>query len=121
MSGRVLLVEPYEEIADVITGVLEDLNYQIDVVTSGRLTAKDLRNNGYRCVFINLDQNSSGCRNEGLRLAEIASELGVPVVLIPDHATAHATIQKNGWLSLTKPFTVEHLEQVIAAAVKRAE
>jgi DNA-binding NtrC family response regulator len=117
MSKRILLLEPYDVVSDLILDILDQLDYEADVETSGNIDQQQLLSRGYDCVFVNLDQNRTEWRNYGLRLAAIASGLGIPVIMIPDHETAAQTIDANGWLRLNKPFTVEHLQDVIARAV----
>jgi DNA-binding NtrC family response regulator len=113
---HVLLIEPYDMIADVIVEILEQLDYEVDVGNSGTLTENDLRARDYHCVLINLDQNASGWRDKGLVLAEFASNVGLPVVMIPDHETATATIEAKGWLHFQKPFSVRDIEDVLLRA-----
>ena len=96
MSKRILLLEPYGAVADVIKDLLDQLDYVADVETSGHVNEHDLRSRGYHCVLVNLDQNRTDWRDYGLRLATIASGLGIPVVMIPDHETAAKTIKENG-------------------------
>ena len=115
MSKRILLVEPYDMVAGTIVDILEQLDYEADVVMSGHLREKDLNAADYHCVLINLDQNRSEWRDHGLRLAEVASKAGLPVVLIPDHQTA-AIIEANGWLQLPKPFTLHGMKEVLGRA-----
>ncbi len=117
MSKRVLLLEPYSVVAEVITDLLVDLDFEAQVVTSGVLDENDLRLGGYDCVLINLDQNRSEWRNYGLKLAQMASQLGIPVVMIPDHDIAAKTIDANGWLRINKPFTIKNLQDVIERAI----
>jgi DNA-binding NtrC family response regulator len=117
MSKRVLLLEPYDVVADVITDLLDQLGYATDVVTSGSIDKTDLHDKSYRCVLVNLDQNRAEWQNYGLRLAQMAAELGIPVVMIPDHETAAQTIDAKGWLRIAKPFTVANLQKVIERAV----
>jgi DNA-binding response OmpR family regulator len=88
MGKRILLLEPYDVVADVITEVLDQLDYEADVVASGRLDENDLRARNYDCVLINLGQNRTEWREYGLRLAELASALGIPVMMIADHQVA---------------------------------
>ena len=57
-------------------------------------------------VLINLDQNRTEGRKGGPQLAEAASTLGLPVIMIPDHELAAQTIKAKGWLHLNKPFTI---------------
>jgi DNA-binding response OmpR family regulator len=117
VSKRILLLEPYGAVADVIKDLLDQLDYTADVETSGHVNEHDLRSRGYHCVLVNLDQNRTDWRDYGLRLATIASGLGIPVVMISDHETAAKTIKENGWLRLRKPFTIENLENTLNRAV----
>jgi DNA-binding NtrC family response regulator len=121
MSRRILLVEPYDVLADLLVDILEHLDYETVVVSSGTIRESDLRETEYHCVLINLDQNSSRWRNKGLRLAEVASKVGLPVVMIPDHATATAIIEANGWLHFQKPFTLANVEHVMRAARRQPD
>jgi hypothetical protein len=81
------------------------------------MSEEDLTKSRYECVLINLDQNSDQWRNSGLCLAERASRLHLPVVMIADHNVAAATISANGWQAVRKPFTVAKLESAITEAV----
>lgn len=116
MSRRVLLLEPYEAVADLIMELLDELDYEAVIETSGRLDAEVLKSGTYHCVLVNLDQNRSTWRDYGLKLAAMASERGVPVIMIPDHEIAAKTIDANGWLRLEKPFTAQGLQKVLARA-----
>ena len=55
MSKRVLLLEPYDVIADMITDLLNQLGYTADVVTSGAIDKTHLQKKSYHCVLVNLD------------------------------------------------------------------
>jgi DNA-binding NtrC family response regulator len=117
MGKRILLIEPYSDLADVIGFFLEELGFQFDLVTDPTICGNDLTKRRYQCVLINLDQNSDRWRDLGLRLAERASRLRLPVVMIADHEVAAATIAANGWKPVQKPFTLAKLESAIAEAV----
>jgi DNA-binding NtrC family response regulator len=119
MKKRVLLIEPYDVVADLLTDVLDQLDYVTDVVASGHIDEEELRAKAYRCVFINLDQKKAESRQSGLKLAAIATKLGVPVIMIPDHETADEIIAANGWLRIRKPFTIGNLEDTIAQAMRK--
>jgi DNA-binding response OmpR family regulator len=54
MPEYVLLIEPYELVADLLVEVLEHLDYEADVVSSGSVQDSDLRAKDYHCVLINL-------------------------------------------------------------------
>ena len=43
MSKRVLLLEPYDSVAEVIAILLDDLKYEAEIVTSGTIDENDLR------------------------------------------------------------------------------
>ena len=117
MSKRILLLEPYDVVADLIRDLLDQLDYVTDVETSGDFDEQGLRSRGYHCVLVNFDQNRTDWRDYGLRLATIAAGLGIPVVMIPDHETAAKTIEANGWLGLRKPFTIANLADALNRAV----
>jgi DNA-binding response OmpR family regulator len=117
MGKRILLIEPYVDLADMIGFYLEELGYQFDVVTDAAMSVEDLTKSHYECVLINLDQNSDQWRNSGLCLAERACSVHLPVVMIADHEVAAATISAKGWKSVRKPFTVAKLESAIDEAV----
>jgi DNA-binding response OmpR family regulator len=119
MRERVLLIEPYELIAELLVEVLENLDYESDVISSGDVRESDLRAKEYHCVLVNLDQNTPGWRNKGLRLAAMASSIGLPVVMIPDHKMAISEIEANGWLHFAKPFTLANVEHVLRAATRQ--
>jgi DNA-binding NtrC family response regulator len=117
MSKRVLLLEPYDVVAAVITDLLDQLGYAADVVTSGSIDKTYLQEKSYHCVLVNLDQNRTEWQDYGLRLAQMASDLGIPVIMIPDHETAAQMIDAKGWLRISKPFTMANLQKVIERAV----
>jgi DNA-binding response OmpR family regulator len=121
MTKHILLLEPYEAIAHVITDLLNQLGYQTDVLASGTVDTNYLLRKPYHCVLINLDQNTSGWHDYGLRLATLASRSGIPVVMIPDHTTAARTIEANGWLRLKKPFSIANLQDAITLAVAKRQ
>jgi DNA-binding NtrC family response regulator len=117
MAKRVLLVEPYDVIADILVEILDQLHYETEVIESDSFRRKDLRAGEYHCVLINIDQNSTEWRDNGLRLAAMASQAGLAVVMIPDHETGDKVIRANGWLHLHKPFTINDIDDVITRAV----
>jgi CheY-like chemotaxis protein len=117
VAGRILLVEPYQDIAEILGLYLEDLGYQFDLVTNTDVDEEYLASKSYDCVLVNIDQNSDSWRDAGLRLAEKASRLSVPVVMIADHAFAAQAATAKGWKPIQKPFTLERLRSAISQAV----
>jgi len=116
MRERMLLIEPYDDVADVISLYLEELGYEFDIVANAGAEAELLIGEPYECVLINVDQSNNQWRGQGVHLAETASRNHTPVVMNaerePDAATA-----ESGWVPLRKPFTLEKLETAIAQAV----
>jgi DNA-binding NtrC family response regulator len=96
---------------------LEDLGYQFDLVTNTDVDEEYLASKSYDCVLVNIDQNSDSWRDAGLSLAEKASRLSVPVVMIADHAFAAQAATAKGWEPIQKPFTLERLQSAISQAV----
>jgi DNA-binding NtrC family response regulator len=113
----ILLIEPYEGLVEILGYFLEELGYQYDVVTGTEVDEKDLTKKSYVCVLINIDQNSRPWRECGVNLAETASKLNVPVVMIADHEVDAATVAAKGWAPVQKPFTVEKLASAISQAL----
>jgi DNA-binding NtrC family response regulator len=113
---RILLAEPRQDIAELLGLYLEDLGYKFDLVTIPD-DEEYLSGNSYACVLVDLDQNNEFWRGAGLSLAEKASRLSVPVVIIADHTVAASTITAKGWKPLKKPFTAEEIQHAIFQAV----
>ena len=116
MSKYVLLFEPYEMLAEMLTLSMEELGFKVDIGNSSCDGDKDLHARQYACVFINLDQNCQDWHAHGLMLADKASKFGLPVVMIPDNPEAQAVIQANGWLQIRKPFKLVALKDVMERA-----
>jgi DNA-binding NtrC family response regulator len=117
MAKRILLVEPSQDIAEILRIYLEELGYQFEVVIHTEIDADCLASNSYDCVLVDIDQNSESWRDAGLSLAEKASRLSVPVVMIADHALAVQAATAKGWEPIQKPFTLERLQSAISQAV----
>ncbi len=117
MTSRVLLIEPYDDIATIIGLYLEDLGHEFDLVTDAGAGEQRLTAAAYDFVLINVDQNSNDWRDQGMRLARRAAGHQIPVVMIADHKLDAATAASKGWTVLRKPFTLEKIETAISQAV----
>lgn len=117
MTGRILLIEPYREVADLITACLEDMGYSVDLITDAVLPGALPNRGDYACAFINLDQNKVGWREQGLSLATILSERGLPIVMIPDHQSDVGALEQHDWFYIRKPFSVDRLQAVVKKAI----
>ncbi len=116
MKKYVLLFEPYKILADVLVLSMETLGFKVDIGNSSSDGIDDLRARPYACIFINLDQNYKDWHSHGLMLANKASEIGLPVVMIPDNPEAEDVIQAKGWLQIKKPFKLDALKDVMERA-----
>jgi DNA-binding NtrC family response regulator len=117
MGERILLIEPYCEVANIICMYLEELGHDFELVTDAAAGREHLTKASYTCALINVDQNSEEWRDRGIRLAETAARNHLPVVMIADHELDAATAKQNGWIEIRKPFTLQKLESAIAHAV----
>jgi DNA-binding NtrC family response regulator len=117
MARRILLVEPYKDLAEILGLYLEDLGFEFDLVVNTDVDEEYLTRESYDCILVNADQNSESWNEAGLRIAETASRLSIPVVIIADHAIAASTVTAKGWKPLQKPFTAEEIQDAIHQAV----
>jgi DNA-binding NtrC family response regulator len=117
MAQRILLVEPYKDIAALLGVYLEDLGYKFDLVTITDVNEEYLASNFYACVLVDIDHNSDSWRGAGLGLAEKASRLSLPVAMIADHAFAAQAAVAKGWKPIQKPFALESLQSAISQAL----
>jgi DNA-binding NtrC family response regulator len=121
MPKRILIIEPYDSLAQLFREALQDAGYDVTLGTYEDVTAQLLERERFDCLFINLDQHRRPGLPNGLALAELADSLGVPVVMIPDDAAAEKKIREKGWLRLTKPFSPTALENLIERATQQAD
>jgi DNA-binding NtrC family response regulator len=117
MARRILLVEPYKDLAEILGLYLEDLGFEFDLVVNTDVDEEYLTRESYDCILVNADQNSESWNEAGLRIAETASRLSIPVVIIADHAIAASTVTAKGWKPLQKQFTAEEIQDAIHQAV----
>jgi len=116
MTRYVLLFEPYEMLAEMLTLSLNELGFEVDIGDSLCSGDEAFRARRYECVFINLDQSFKGWHSRGLLIANKASDFGLPVVMIPDNADAQDVIRAKGWLQINKPFKLAELKDVMQQA-----
>ena len=112
----VLIVEPYEGLARLLSLALEDLGYTPVLADCRQVNDEELVPTNYACAFVNLDQGSAAWSEEGSRLARVAYRQGLSVVVIPDDTAARDQARDEGWIHISKPFTAE----VLARALDRA-
>lgn len=98
MGKRILLIEPYPDLAGVFGFHLNELGYQYDVVEGTEIDESDLTDGRYECLLINIDQNSDRWRD-------------------CDHQTDAAKVLAEGWKPIRKPFTLEKLAAAISWAL----
>jgi DNA-binding NtrC family response regulator len=120
MGKRVLLIEPYDHLANIIGLCLEDLGYEFDLATNGATGGRRLSEGTYDCVLINIDQNSDEWEDQGIYLGKRASSRHIPVVMIADHKIDAATATAKGCTVVRKPFTLDKLKTAISRALAAA-
>lgn len=116
MNKYVLLFEPFEMLAKMLVLSMEELGFKVDIGNSAGDGGELTGTRQYACVFINLDQNRRDWHSHGLMLANKASQLALPVVMIPDNPTAQDVIRTKGWLQIKKPFKLDALKDVMERA-----
>ena len=118
MTPQILIVEPYEALAEMLSLSLESMGYSSEIARTDAVDEQQLVRGRFACVFINLDQNDRNFQVGGLKIAELASTLGIPVVMIPDNDVAQRIISERGWIQIRKPFKFEALQRVMELALK---
>jgi DNA-binding response OmpR family regulator len=118
MKKRILLVEPYPELSEVMARMMTEAGYEVHCAMSAHEMRKAIETAGYHCILLNLDQNRT--EDFGLELAEEASRSGSRIVMIPDWDVDRKKIADKGWQQLTKPFSIADLQATIEQALGSA-
>ena len=117
MTARVLLIEPYGALADILAIYLEGLGYLVTLAESKTLTPDVFTGGNYSVVFINLDQGSAAWALAGIKIAEQANAAGLPVVMIPDSESAADVLKQSRFVYLKKPFNLSTLDEAISTSI----
>ncbi|MCW5734895.1 MAG: response regulator [Enhydrobacter sp.] len=120
-GGRVLLVEDDEEVARLVSEMLDQLGYDV-LRTAGASAALGALANGRAIDIVFSDIMMPG-EMDGVGLArEVkARRPELPVLLTSGHsAIAHRDIEAEGLTVLAKPYRLEDLRAALAGALRRA-
>ncbi len=93
------------------------MDYDVDLIADAILPETLPDSTRYVCTFINLDQNRLGWREQGLSIATVLADKGMPIVMIPDHLSDMGELKRHDWFFIGKPFSVDRLQAVVRKAV----
>ena len=117
-SGSVLLVEDDDEVAALVTDMLEELGYEV-TRTASAAAALGALSNGRAIDLVFSDIMMPG----GMNGVELAREVrhrrrGLPILLTSGHAEA-ASASAEGVRILAKPYRLEELATALETAITR--
>jgi signal transduction histidine kinase/CheY-like chemotaxis protein len=120
VSGSVLLVEDDEEVAALVTDMLEELGYEV-TRTASAAAALGALSNGRAIDLVFSDIMMPG----GMNGVELAREVrhrrrGLPILLTSGHAeAARVSAAAEGVRILAKPYRLEELASALETAITR--
>jgi DNA-binding NtrC family response regulator len=116
MAARVLIVDDEPDIRDVLKEHLLREGYVVETTSTGAAAIAAVRGRTPDAVL--LDLNMPGALDGRAVLGAIAREVPVIVITaISDRADARAQLQAGAFDFISKPFDLERLTEVVAAAV----
>jgi signal transduction histidine kinase/CheY-like chemotaxis protein len=120
VSGSVLLVEDDDEVAALVTDMLEELGYEV-TRTASAAAALGALSNGRAIDLVFSDIMMPG----GMNGVELAREVrhrrrGLPILLTSGHAeAARASASAEGVRILAKPYRLDELAMAVETAITR--
>jgi NtrC-family two-component system response regulator AlgB len=117
---RVLIVDDEKSIRTSTSVAIQAAGHQAASADNGQIAVLKLQEDAYDLVFLDLRLGDE----DGLDVLEQAKRIhpGLPIVVFTAYATvasAVAAIQRGAFDYLEKPFTPEHLRQIIARVEKQ--
>lgn len=112
----ILLVEDEPEISRVISDILDDAGFRIEVASNYADGVVLLNASQPALLIANVLLPGGG---DGHRLAEAARSLGVPTLLVSGHPEVILEQEARGIPFLAKPFRLSELKRVIQTLIER--
>jgi DNA-binding NtrC family response regulator len=117
MPARVLIVDDEPELCGILSESLTRLGYVTETVANGAAAIMTVRNQPPPDVVL-LDLNMPGTLDGRAVLRAIGQEIPVIIVTsISDVEDARAQLQAGAFDFIAKPFDLERVSEVVAAAV----
>ncbi len=118
-AARVLLAEDNDEVAEVTTGMLEALGYQVVRVASGMEALEHIENN--REIDLVITDIVMPGRTNGIDVARSIRERhpAIPVILTTGYSAAAREANQDGFPILSKPYPTSKLQHFVADALHK--
>jgi two-component system NtrC family sensor kinase len=116
-TGRVLLVEDNQDVSEVTRGLLEDLGFDVELITNADSALKHLQASDQAYRFLLSDIVMPGSIN-GLELArQLRNVLNkkLPVILATGYSAQAQSAHDEGFILLRKPYGILELRKAVAA------
>jgi two-component system, NtrC family, response regulator AlgB len=117
---RVLIVDDEKSIRTSTSAAIQAEGHQVDTADSGQVSLLKLADEAYDLAFLDLRLGDEDGLEVLSQIRRVAPQL--PVVVFTAYASvssAVAAIQRGAFDYLEKPFTPEHLRQIIARVEKQ--
>jgi DNA-binding NtrC family response regulator len=113
--GRILIVDDYEELRDVVCQLVELIGFGAVGVGSVTAARTALEKNGEGIVLIISD--AVGTRADGSTIDLVARRHRLPLVMMSGHPVTQAAYEMAGIDFLPKPFRLAELAHRISRAI----
>ncbi|WP_063921277.1 hybrid sensor histidine kinase/response regulator [Bradyrhizobium sp. DOA1] len=116
-SGKVLLVEDNRDVSEVTRGLLEDLGFNVDLISDAESALRHLQTSDQAYRFLLSDIVMPGPMN-GLELARRVrgfANKSLPIILATGYSGQAQSASDEGFLLLRKPYGMLELRKAVAA------
>ncbi|AMA60284.1 hypothetical protein BCCGELA001_31455 [Bradyrhizobium sp. CCGE-LA001] len=116
-SGKVLLVEDNRDVSEVTRGLLEDLGFNVDLISDAESALRHLQTSDQAYRFLLSDIVMPGHMN-GLELARRVrgfANKSLPIILATGYSGQAQSASDEGFLLLRKPYGMLELRKAVAA------
>jgi DNA-binding NtrC family response regulator len=117
-TKHILVVEPAEDVRDVLGGMLESRGYRVTTADNGEAMRRLLAEpDGFDAVVLDASQTGETAAS----LARHAKQLRLPLVMMSGHPTAIEFAAVHGLQLLEKPIRMEELVTALEQAFASGE